>query len=539
MKWVTSFLCPSMQTANVSCLYLLQRYVNIKIIQITELIAMNMKGIFERVSVMSFSLGAAMFALSVPSYADLSDLTGSFGSELEERSALANQATYNQLLASGCTDGQRNPSSSCGGLTFISWSAVRELVHTANDIMGSGSTLFSLGLDIQGLGFSLRWTAGEEFSTQGDMANNFVGGQLSGLANRISALRFGGSRIAVNAYEHEGILVAAQHLHGNRGGGASADQEPAWSPWGTFFNSSYTYGNKKATEREDAFDFEGMTLSGGVDYRFSDHHVLGIMLGYQEDEIDFDSSQSIVDGGVEMDGYSLQSFYLYQADNWYFNTSLGYQMMNFDMNRSIRYPSLNVDVDSTDTSAVSSTDATSYSSSSTIGLTFSLLPTVSLDIYTSLDYQQIDVDGFREKDLQNDGFDFVVASQEIDSLETATGLKLQYVWTPSFGVFIPYFDFQHRIQHRDDARNIKAYYFNAQESLSDINDASFILPTEAPESIYQIYTIGLSTIIRGARQSELDQAASGGMQAFINVRFFEGLELIEQTQISGGLRYEF
>ena len=499
---------------------------------------MNMKGVHTRVSLISFISGAAVLAFSAPVAADLSELSGLFATELEERSALANQATYDQLLAAGCTDSQRNPTENCGGTTFISWSSVRELVHTANDIQGNGSTLYSLGLDIEGLGFSLRWTAGEEFSTHGDMSNSFVGGQLSGLANRIASLRLGGSRIAVNRYENEGLLVAARELNGQRGGGASGD-EALWSPWGTFFNTSYTYGNKRATEREDAFDFEGMTLSGGVDYRFSDHHVLGVMLGYQDDEIDFDSSLSIVDGGVTMDGYSFQVFYLYQSDTWYFHTALGNQMMSFDMDRSIRYPSLNPDVDSTDTTAVSKTDASAYSSASTIGMSISSTPSISFDIYASLDYKQIDVDGFRETDLQNDGFDFVVAGQDIDSLETAAGVKMQYVWTPDFGVFIPYLDIQHRIQHEDKARNITAYYFNASESLSDISDASFVLPTEAPESSYQIYTLGLSAILRGARQTGLDTAASGGIQAFMQVRFFEGLELFEQTQIAGGLRYEF
>jgi uncharacterized protein YhjY with autotransporter beta-barrel domain len=500
--------------------------------------AMDMKGISTHASLISGIAGGVMVLFSAPVCADLSDLSGGFATELEERSALANQATYDQLLAGGCTDAQRNPTETCGGSTFISWSAVRELVHTANDISGSGSTLFSLGLDIEGLGFSLRWTAGEEFSAHGDLSNSFVGGQLSGLANRISALRFGGSRIAVNTYQNEGLLVASHYLNGLSGGGASADQ-PAWSPWGTFFNSRYSYGNKRATEREDAFDFEGLTLSGGVDYRFLNNHVFGVMLGYQDDEIDFDSSQSIVDGNVTMDGFSLQPFYLYQSDNWYVNTSLGYQRMQFDMNRSIRYPSLNPDVDSTDTTALSKTDASAISSSSTIGMTISPLPAISFDVYASLDYQQIDVDGFRETDLQNLGFDFVVAAQDIDSLETATGIKLQYVWTPTFGVFIPYVDIQHRIQHKDKARNITAYYFNAEESLNDIADASFVLPTEAPESSYQIYTVGFSTILRGARQSGIDSAASGGIQAFMNVRFFEGLALLEQTQISGGLRYEF
>ena len=128
----------------------------------------------------------------------LNDLAGNFATQLEELSATSNQATYDQLLASGCSDTQFNATSSCGGRVFISWQSVRELVHTANELSNSGPTFFSLGLDLENLGFSLRWTAGEEFSTQGDMSSNFVGGQLSGLTSRVSAIRHGGSRHAVN-----------------------------------------------------------------------------------------------------------------------------------------------------------------------------------------------------------------------------------------------------------------------------------------------------------------------------------------------------
>ncbi|NRB38802.1 MAG: autotransporter outer membrane beta-barrel domain-containing protein [Pseudomonadales bacterium] len=490
------------------------------------------------------ALGLCLSLLPPLSLADLTDLAGLFNTELEERSAQANQTTYNQLKAGGCTDTQRGPSAVCAGNTFTAWDIVREVVHTANEVSNNGPTLFSLGLDLQGLGFTLRWTAGEEFSTQGDMSDSFIGSQLSGLASRISALRHGGSRFALNEVYDEGVLVATATLKGERPSGGSAGdadsgEASGWSPWGSFLNASYGYGDRAPTEREDAFDFEGMTVNGGVDYRFSNRHVLGVMLGYQQETLQFDSALSIVDGGVDMTAMSLQPFYLYQSERWYFTSSIGYQQMAFTMDRSIRYPSLNPNVGSTDTVTISDADAGSVSSSSTVGMSFFITPTLTLEPYFSLDYRHITVNSYTEEDINGTGFNLVVEEQDLPSLETAYGLKLQAVWQPSFAVIIPYIDTQFRIQHEDEARDINSYYFNATDGLTDIEQASFSLPTDAPDAVYQIIVIGLSSVIRGASQSDLSSQASGGIQVFINYRHFLNLEHYNQAQFSGGLRYEF
>jgi uncharacterized protein YhjY with autotransporter beta-barrel domain len=484
-------------------------------------------------------LAIGLLVCMMSASADLTGLSGSFTTELEELSAQSNQATYTQLQSSGCSDAQRNPTEGCGGVTFISWQAVRELVHTANDILGSGPTLFSLGTDLEGLGFALRWTAGEEFSAEGDLSDSFVGGQLSGLASRITSLRYGGSRVSFNQHDNVGVLIAANYLDGQTGGGASADSGYQWSPWGSFLNVSYVYGNRDATDLEDAFDFDGVDINGGIDYRFTSNQVVGLMLGYQKEEVDFDSSQSIVDGGVEMDGFSFQPFYLYQSDDWYFSASLGFQMMQFDMERRISYPSLNPDVAATNTVAVSKNNAASISSSLTLGYTLYAMPEFGLEPYVSLDYRNIHIDGFTENDVNNDGFDFVVAKQQLDSLETAIGFKMHYVLTPSFGVFVPYVDAQLRLQYDDEPTEIKAYYFNASEALTDINDASFVLPSDNPDSIYQIYTFGLSMVLRGAYEADDSGVASGGISAFINYRTFVEINHYSQSQIAGGIRYEF
>ncbi|MDO3720185.1 autotransporter outer membrane beta-barrel domain-containing protein [Marinobacter sp. chi1] len=461
---------------------------------------------------------------------------------------MANQETYNQLKLAGCQDSQRNPTAECGGLAFISWQVVRELVHTANELGGGdpinglptdNPTEFSLGLDLEGLGFALRWTAGEEFSAQGDLSESFVGNQLSGLTSRVTALRHGVTGFAFNASNHPGILIAQEFLDGQSGGGAGSEIANSWSPWGSFLNLSYTYGDRKPTQREDAYDFDGIDVTGGVDYRVDDNNVVGLMLGFQDQSVDFDSSKSIVDGGVDMDGLSMQVFYLYQSNRWYGSASLGYQLMEFETDRSIRYPSLNPDVESTNTKAISSTDASAVSASASVG--YPLLPPgqVGLEPYLTLDYRSIAVDGYREEDIQRDGFNFVVADQGIDSLETGLGLKGHYVFATSVGVFVPEISIEHRIQFEDDAREITAYYFNAEEALSDVSAASFKLLTDAPDSGYQVYTLGVSAVLRGARTAEAGGAASGGISGFLNIRTFANLDHFSQQQFVGGVRYEF
>ncbi|MFT7561812.1 MAG: hypothetical protein ACI93R_003743, partial [Flavobacteriales bacterium] len=171
---------------------------------------------------------ATIFCLSTMSaQADFEDLLGSFSTGLEEESAAAALQTYLRLIeTSGCTDNLlRDPgldgaingldsslsdslsdsisdnvigsatdsrgSLACTGRTFKIFSNVREIIHTGNELTGSGPNLFSLGSSAEGLGFALRWLAAEEFAAQGDMSSDFVSAQVSGLSSRMTALRFG------------------------------------------------------------------------------------------------------------------------------------------------------------------------------------------------------------------------------------------------------------------------------------------------------------------------------------------------------------
>jgi len=496
---------------------------------------MKLKGLKKR------CLAAAIaYLMATSGFADLQDLIDADAfNTLETEAAIAALITYNRLLTdSGCRDslivdpgpGEGN----CTGQVFTLFANVREIIHTANEVTNDGPTAFSLGSDIEGLGFTLRWTAAEEYAAQGNMSGEFVGGQVSGLATRLTALRAGASGfnvLGLGSAWQENNGRALSSIYGYQGMGASGDAN--YSRWGGFINYDFGDGSRDPTALEDAFDFENSQITLGVDYRASDRWILGVIVGLSEQKVDFDGSQSIVEGSMDAEGTSIQPFFMFQQGAWYMSASMGWQQMSFDTERAIRYPSFNPDINSADTVAVSDTDADMISLFVEAGYSFRWRK-FSLEPYVNVKHSDISIDGFVEDDINDDAFDVVVEGQDITSQEFTFGTKLQYTLTPSFGVFIPYVSFEFVNQADDAPRVIEAYY--AQDPTGD---SAFTVPTEELDSSYNVYTLGMSAVLRGARQSKAGGTLGGDVQGFVNYRTLQGLDGFDINFYSLGLRYTF
>ncbi|WP_086929267.1 autotransporter outer membrane beta-barrel domain-containing protein [Agarilytica rhodophyticola] len=475
--------------------------------------------------------------ITTPTHANIQQLIDqNLFNDLEREAASAALITYNRLISDGgCSDSQRIGTGTCSGQTFELFDNVRELIHTANEITGAGPTAFSLGADIEGLGFSLRWTAAEEYAAQGNLSSEFVGGQVSGLAARLTALRAGASGfniIGIGSTWQQNNNGALASAYGNRGAGASSDGN-AYSPWGGFLNVDFGSGSREPTNREDAFDFENFQFTLGMDYRINNNWIAGLVLGNSIQEIDFDSALSIVEGKIEADGVSIMPFVMYQKDAWYVSASLGWQQISFDSERAIRYPSFNLDLESINTLAVSDTDANVTSLFVEAGYTW-FWKKFAVEPFANITYSDTSVDGFIEDDVNNDAFDLVIESQDITSQEFTFGTKFQYTLTPSFGVFVPYITLELITQNDDASRNIRAYY--AQDTTGT---TAFSVPTEELDSSYYSYTVGMSSVIRGGRQRQAGGAVGGDIQGFISYKSLEGLEGFDIDLYSLGLRYTF
>jgi uncharacterized protein YhjY with autotransporter beta-barrel domain len=464
-----------------------------------------------------------------------------FFNDLERNAARANQATFDALSPS-CSAGL---SSACPAGRFRAFTNTRELVHTANELAGSGPTEFSLALDRRGLGFALRWTAAEEVAAQGSGATEFPSGQLANLSSRMTALRYGARGFSITALsplggEQLALLEAARDGRGYGGGGASADDTAGggekFSHLGGFLNAAYTSGQRDPTDLEDAFDYAAVEVTGGLDWRFDSGLIVGGTAGVSLSEADFDSTKSIVDGGFEADGFTMAAFAMYNAPRWYASAYVGGQTAGYEMSRFIKYPSFNPDVDSTNTVTLSETDSIALLANVAAGVPFNV-GAFGVEPYLRVDAQRTTIDGFTERDATDAAFEFVIGKQEIDSVDAAAGIRASYTWTPSFGVFIPYVRAEVHRQLADDARAISAIY----RSVADLANAAttdFRVPTDEADEDFYVAVAGLSSVLRGGRP-DAEGVIRGGVQGFVEFRTLLEIEGVENYQVSGGLRYEF
>jgi outer membrane autotransporter protein len=449
---------------------------------------------------------------------------------LEQQAAIANQAAYN-ALAPLCEGGE----SSCTAEQARVFANVRELVETANEMMGSGPTRYSLGLDEEGLGFAMRWTAAEEMAATSSAGSEFANNQLTSLMSRMTALRYGARGFSVvnlpPGAREEGVILA--HERSPRGGGAAADVDSSneFSRWGGFLDGSFGWGDRDPTDVEDAFDFDGMEVTFGVDYRFTPGLVVGAIAGHTEQEIDFDSRRSVVDGGIESDGYSLIVYGLHEWNGPYMSASLGWQRLSLDTTRRITYPSFNPDTESTDVTARGSTDSTTFSVTFNSGWSFNW-NAFGAEPYMRAEYRDMKLDGFDENSVYNTGslagrpagFDFSFGDQTVQSLDTALGFRVQYALTPNFGVIVPYLKAELHWQLEDDPHAVEATY----ESMGNASPAvPFDIVGDESDSNFYIAAVGLSVVLKG------------GWQGFIQYQTVQSLDLLTNDVITGGVRAEF
>jgi outer membrane autotransporter protein len=450
---------------------------------------------------------------------------------LEISAARTNDAAYAALLPA-CSP---NPATGatpagCSGNELRLFDRLRELEDTANALLRRGETTYSLRLGAQALGFALRWTAPEEYAAQGSLTTKFANSQLSSLAGRFSALRFATQlqNLADGDFnpgpaEGDTPRVASYSSGTPRGGAAGADGGGfSADSFNGIANGSYSAGKKAPTTFEDAFNYNDTEYSAGTDVRLNPHLVVGVLGGYSVKHVNFNSSESIVAGGIRGEGYSVIGYGQWEGDALYANASLGYQHLTLDTHRSITYPSLNPLIPSVNETSTSSASANSWIANVGTGYTLHWRG-FSLEPYLSAQYVHTGIGGFTEHD--GDGFDINVQSQSIPSFTGAAGLRLQQAISGPFGVIVPYIYGEYRHEFQEDSRVVRSAYADA--SVTDTGSTDFNLPTDEPTRGYYLAGAGLTLVFKH------------GIQGF--VQYVRVLEMTNYTDYvaSGGLRIEF
>jgi uncharacterized protein YhjY with autotransporter beta-barrel domain len=483
-----------------------------------------------------------------------------YANEVERAAAIANDQTFRSLdtdcnpggildqlpSPTGNTGFRLPPGPSCSSPdVFFVYLNSRELFQSANEIQGQGPTTASLGVDLEGLGTALRWTAAEEFAAQGSMATEFAANQLSNLAARLSALRYGAGGFGITGIYEPGRNGRPAYAEAGRRARGGAAQGETLSPWGGFLNLAYGYGGKDPTSLEDAFDFDGSEYTLGVDYRLGSGVIFGGMFGFSRQALDFNeaaSAISVVDGEIDSDAKSFMFFVMYQGDRLALNGSIGTQSIDYDATREIEYPSFNPNLASVSSTAQSHPQANA--TTATFGVSWAFTKNkFTFEPEFRAEYLDATVDAFAEQrsinriDLSGTRrFDLAVSQQSIGSLDSVLGFRFQYVLTPRFGVIIPYWSLEAHKQLQDDSRVITAGY----AALSSVPGfQAFQVPTDKPDDTYSAFAAGFSVVFRGGRQRTVDGPVAGGLMGFVQFKSIENLQYYDDQVITGGFRYEF
>ncbi len=499
-------------------------------------------------------------AIALPSIATASlvDLTATTRpnsyDDLERAAAAANQAAYDALLP-GCGGGVIGPS--CNPAQLGVFEETRELVHTANEILANGGpTQFSLSVDDEGLGNALRWTAAEEVAAQSRAATDFSNGQVSNVQNRITALRFGARGFSIAGLDgmptQDVPALAGAHTLGSAG-----EATPhGLSRLGGFVNGSFGWGQHDPTTFEDAFDYESWDITVGVDYRVRDDLVLGLTGGYAASEIDFDASKSVVDGGVDTEGFSLGAFGTWSWESLYVSGFLNYQRMDFDIDRFITYPSLNPDVEGTNTQTNGETESDAATLSVNLGYTqrFGLADVAALfgaesesprsasrlfviEPSVRMEYFHLRIAEYTEANrTPTEYFALTIQEQELDSLELALGLRFSAALSTSIGVAFPYVRAEWRFETIDENRGTTSNY----DGIGGVGvSVPFALGGGDVDRDYFVVVAGLQAILRAGGSRTVGGAFGDRLSGFVEYRRVFALENVESQGLTGGLRYLF
>mgnify|MGYP001815144354 CR=1 FL=1 len=160
-----------------------------------------------------------------------------------------------------------------------------DMVLTAFALDPNLSSDLSLGWTSTQLAEGMQQLAGEEQTSTGRLATETSNGQYANLGMRLDAIRAGARATA------GGINVAVNGAP-LTGGNAGDDG----TGWGWFLNGGFGTGDRDATVRENAYDYDSWGGTLGADYQFASGLVAGVALGYYDYQVDFDDVSSAESG---------------------------------------------------------------------------------------------------------------------------------------------------------------------------------------------------------------------------------------------------
>ncbi len=428
----------------------------------------------------------------------------------------------------GLTDNQRRVAgaidSACPNLAFANnlSAAQQDLLQRCSELVVNAGTRPG---DVRG---ALNQMLADEAGAQGDAALSTMGAQFDNLKARIAALRAGSSGINIGGLSVVGgggalpLSFLPSAILGNNAeptGEAGAE----FSRWGFFATGTIGRGDRNADSQQPGFEFDTYGLTAGVDYRYSDALVLGMAVGYNNNNTDIGANQ----GSLKTSGYSISGYStFYRGNSFYTDAVLTWGRNNYDIDRRIRYTinGLSGGTTTVDQTASASPDGDQVSLAMSLGHDFNR-GGWTFGPYLRANYTKIDFDPYVERmsnpSAPGAGLAMAVSGRELKSLEGVIGGKASFAKSTSWGVLMPNVTLEWLHEFEDDPQAIVTRF---------VNDPTNTLISIDPGSVDTDYFnlgLGLSGIF------------ANGRSAFLYYEHRAGQADFSQDSLALGVRIEF
>ncbi len=367
----------------------------------------------------------------------------------------------------------------------------------------------------------LQAISGEELSAQITSSIDGVNQRGSQIDGRIAALRGGATGISLDdvAFNYGGqsvplammfnaVAASSEQAQDEGFGGGLLDQR-----LGAFLNVTRIGGEREADAFEVGFDFDGYSVLGGVDYRFTDRFIAGAAVGWSklDSDLDFDS------GGLDTNGFSLTGYGTWLiGERAYLDFAVARLWNDYDQRRVVDLSFLGQGFGRS--TAVGTTDAGQTSFSFGGGWD------VPLGEWTwsprgSLLWSSTDIDGFTESGAGIN--DLIFADQDFDSLLWTFSQSLSRSFSIRAGALQPYLSLDLSRETRNEA-------FSISPTLR-------VRPDQRSTPIF----IDESDRFFGRGELGVSFIGSGGYQWFLSYSQLLGYDKVDAWAVRGGLRFEF
>ena len=284
--------------------------------------------------------------------------------------------------------------------------------------------------------------------------------------------------------------------------------------------------DKTTEERGSDGDLYGLQL--GVDYRFTEQLLLGVVFSYESGDSEFDGDAPGTnfvppsnDGKTDSDSYLLAVYGSYSLnDNAYIDGSIGYGLTDYDLERKAVFQESTRTLPQTNAVTSAEPDGGEFLASLGAGYDYSI-EALSLGAYVRGDYVRTWIESYREDDDTASGLAMSFDRQTRDSLTTTIGGRGSYAASMSWGVLIPQLRAQYVHEFDDDEQDATARY------LLDPGGAQYRFSGSDPDEDYFELAIGLSAVL------------PGGWQPFAEFETLLGYDDLDRYSWVVGIRGEF